>query len=118
TSANTGTSQGMALRQNVRWHFHKRLLADTGWAAFETDDFLSRLYLYEHDVSHSMSTRMVYGWGHHAYVVLRSPLMRWMLLETKLSYLSYADRVFTGSGQSLTPGSRRWYYSFQIRFQY
>lgn len=111
-------STGLALTHTVRWQAGRKLHFDMSWSAFETEDFASRIYLFEHDVTHAMGSTMVYGVGQRSYMVSRYRPASWLLTELKLSKLQYSDRPVVGSGHDRTIGPGRFYISFQIRLLY
>lgn len=111
-------STGLAFSQKIRWQVFKRLQIDLSRAAFETDDFTSRIYLYEYDLSHAMGSTMVYGLGSKSYAVIRYQPFGWMLMEAKYRRVRYLDRPAVGSGHDLTEGPIRSSIGFQLRLRY
>ncbi len=109
---------GFAVSQALRIQPGKSLRLDFGWSFFDTDDFSSRLYLHEYDLTNVMSFNMSHGTGRRSYAVLRYQPFRWILIETKIGYVQYSDRPVVGSGHDMTLGSTRAEAGIQLRFQF
>lgn len=109
---------GMALSQTLRWQIREKVRMDMNISLFETDDFASRLYLFEYDVTYAMRSVMAYGTGRRSYLVIRYQPNKWLLAETKIGQVHYYDRPSIGSGHNLTSGNRQTHVGFQVRFQY
>ncbi len=110
--------KGMAVSLVVRWQATRHLRFDMCRSLFETDDFSSRLYLFEHDLTYAMASRMVYGVGQRSYLVMRYRPASWIRIEAKYSILQYFDRPATGSGHDLRTGPQRSFAGFQFLFRY
>lgn len=109
---------GIAVSKTVRWQPAKSLRFDLGWALFDTDDFRSRLYLHEFDLTHVMTSRMLSGVGRHMYAVVRFQPFTWLLAELKYTRIRYFDRPAVGSGNDQTAGPIRSQLGIQFRLSY
>ena len=118
SGSHSADKYGIAISNTARWQLFRTLRLDLGWALFDTDDYSSRLYLYEHDLTFVMTSRMVYGVGRQSYAVVRYRPVSWLLAEVKYSRVRYADRPVVGTGRDLTTGPVRSHIGFQLRFQY
>jgi len=93
-------SKGFMLTQNVRYALNKPGLSfngQVGW--FHTDDYLSRIYVYQPALYSSVSSASYYGHGMTGVLTCRwqSKSGRWML-EGRYSLLRYFDRDEQGTG--------------------
>ncbi len=109
---------GMALSQAIRWQISNSLQLDINQALFDTDDFTSRIYLFETDLTNSMASRMVFGQGRQSAIVIRYRPAGWLLAEVKYGRLYYLDRPAIGTGPDQTSGPARSYAGMQLRLQY
>ena len=109
---------GVSVSKTVRWRPSKALRFDLGWALFDTDDYSSRLYLYEFDLTHVMTSRMLSGVGRQSYAVMRLQPFTWLLAELKYTRIRYFDRPAVGSGNDQTPGPIRSELGIQFRLTY
>lgn len=108
------THFGTALSQSLRWNRKQTIRLDLNWMVFHTTDYRARIYLFEHDLSHSLSSIMAYGTGHRSNLVLRMQPAAWIQAEIKLSRVIYHDRYAIGSGHEQTTGPARTYIGFQM----
>ncbi len=118
TGTNLPEKTGLAISKTIRFQPARSLRLDFGWAIFDTDDFSSRLYLFEYDLTNVMGSRMAYGTGRQSYVVIRFRPHRRMLIEAKYAHTMYSDRPVVGSGHDATQGPVRSHAGIQLRFQY
>jgi len=109
---------GVAVSKTVRWQPSNALRFHLGWALFDTDDFSSRIYLYEFDLTHVMTSRMLSGLGRHSYAVMRFQPFSWLLTELKYARIRYFDRPAVGSGNDQTAGPVRSELGIQFRLSY
>ncbi len=111
-------NRGGAVSKTVRWQQSGKLRFDLGWTLFDTDDFSSRLYQYEFDLSQVMTSRMLYGLGRSSYAVVRWQPFTWILAELKYARIRFFDRPAVGSGHDQTPGPVRSELGMQLRLSY
>ena len=67
---------------------------------FHTDDFASRLYVYERGPLYSFSFPAYYGRGLHGSLFARTDLSRRLMLILRTSFTHYFDRDHISSGSS------------------
>jgi hypothetical protein len=118
SSTASGNYRGIAVSKTIRWQVTTSLRTDIGWSFFDTDDFSTRLYQYEYDLTRMMTSRMLYGLGRITYVVIRWQPVSWALAELKYARVRYFDRPAAGSGHDQTPGSIRSELGMQLRLSY
>ncbi len=112
------TNNGMSLTKVIRTAFRKRWRVDMGLTAFQTTGFSSRLHVYQHDLTHSMASGMVYGTGRRSYLVVRYRPFDSILAEIKYSRTHHFDRAHVGTGHDMTAGPVRSAAGVQLIFQY
>lgn len=117
-STDDNKKSGFAISKAIRWQVFRTLRLDGNMSFFETDDFTSRLYLHEYDLTHVMGSRMVYGVGRTSGIVARYNPVHWLVAEGVYKRIRYADRPAVGSGNDLTVGPVRSYMGLQLRIRY
>ena len=65
---------------------------------FHTDNYYSRLYLYESPLLYEYSSLMLYGKGIRYALRFRADIMRRFMLTAKLGITNYFDRSSISSG--------------------
>jgi hypothetical protein len=119
-STETGASStGVYLHQEVgyksadgKWAF------DARYGIFNTDDYNSRVYVYEPDVRYAFSVPALSGQGTRAVLVARwSPLRQWDVYA-RWSRIHYADRTQVGSGYSTINSDARNELKFQVIYNF
>ena len=86
-------------------------------ATFNTTDYDSRIYLYEHDVYGSMGMPPCYGSGHRAYLVCRYGLPGIMDIWFKAGIFYFTDRKVLGSGYDRAEGNKKIDVKLQLRLR-
>lgn len=112
-------SKGWSLQQAASCNIQKPNIRLAMMAAyFNTDDYNSRIYLYEPSLYSSVSSSQYFGKGIHSVLAARwtSPNKHWML-EGKYSLLKYFDRLEIGSALQTIYSSWKNDVSLQIRIQ-
>ena len=117
-STSDNRKSGFAISKAVRWQAFRALRLDGSISFFETDDFSSRLYLYEYDLTHVMGSRMVYGVGRTSGITARYRPLQWLMAEAVFKRIRYADRPAIGSGNDQTIGPARSYLGLQLQIRY
>jgi hypothetical protein len=111
-----GVSTGSVLQQEVLYNIPGTPLRCTlGGFIFNTDDYASRIYVYEPNVLYSSGSVMLYDRGLRAYFLLRWSPWRWLDLWFKSGIIIYDDKVKMGSGWDEVEGNKKSSVSFQIR---
>lgn len=112
-------SQGWLLAQSGGYAFAAfpvRLDASVAW--FSTDDYASRITLYEKSVLYAFSMPTFYDEGIRTSWNLRCELGRHFILQTKYALTHYFHRTSIGSGPDRIAGPNQSDLSFQIRMKF
>jgi hypothetical protein len=135
TSSQQGYNRGIALSMQAAWSGgrtgslikeHHTTLSSTqrGWlrlnasaAWFHTDNYDSRLYIYERGPLYNFSFPMLYGHGLRYTMMARADLTRRLMLTMKLGVTNYFDRTVTGTGLQQVDGSSLTDIDVQIRWK-
>ena len=73
-------------------------------AVFQTKDYASRIYAYEHDVLYGSSVQALFGKGARIALNTRYEAFRWLVLEFKYAHTLQDGVQKTGSGDNETEG--------------
>ncbi len=117
--ADQDPGRGWVVGQDAGWESMNR-----NWSAwfrlalFDTDDYDSRLYIYEHDVWSAISFPAYAGQGMRYYALLHGKISQQAEAWFRWSFTDYRDRESTGSGWNEVPGPRRQEWSVQIRLHF
>lgn len=106
-------SYGVMAAQGVRVRPLESVSLDARLTFFDTDDYASRIYAYEHDLLYSFSVPAFYGEGRRSYVLLQYEPTPSLTFEAKYGVTWYPRRQTIGSGLNATEGPA----SREIRFQ-
>jgi len=80
------TSSGVCISQDLLYRPPGKPLAITfRWMLFDTDDYNSRIYQYEHDVLYAFSIPASYGSGLRCYLLIKTGITRGTELWFKMS---------------------------------
>ncbi len=109
-------SRGWMMSEHLTWQPHSWLLCATA-AYFHTDDYASRLYLYERLMAHEYSMPSYFGHGLHLAAMARKDFGRHLRLAVRLGYTNYFDRSIIGSGLQQIDGSHQTEFDFQLRWR-
>ena len=85
---------------------------------FHTDDFASRLYVYERGPLYSFSFPAYYGRGLHGSLFARADLSRRLMLILRTSFTHYSDRDHISSGHQQINSSTMSSLDLQVRWQF
>jgi hypothetical protein len=108
---------GVFLSQDVRWTPHPSLAFEARLAAFDTDDYATRVFAYEYDLLYSFTVPALQGRGRRSYVLVRAqPSARWTV-EAKYAVTRYRGVDAVGSGGLKTPGDRIREIRLQVRWR-
>lgn len=106
TSSYKGVSEGWMLLQDVRYSFTNIPLRLTyRLAVYETDDFDSRIYAFEHDVLYSFSVPALYDRGVRSYLLTEYRFKK-VTLWIRYAFTRFSDRYVISSGLQEIQGSR------------
>ena len=99
-----GNSQGIMLSQEATWRYRwLQVNGNIGW--FHTDDYDSRIYLYEKSVLYDNTTNMYYGQGIRYALMARAEIGKHLILSAKMGVTNYFDRNIISSGQQQVDAS-------------
>ena len=87
-------------------------------AVFQTKDYMSRIYAYEHDVLYGSSISALYGKGLRFALNCRYEAFRWLVLELKYAHTLQDGVQKTGSGDNETEGYLLPEIKIQARFKF
>ena len=85
---------------------------------FHTDDYDSRLYLYERSLLYQMSFPTLYGYGMRYALFAQAKLGRALTLTARLATTNYFDRSTIGSGLQLIQHSSQTDLDVQLRWRF
>ena len=108
-------SRGLMFSQQATYQKGKHLLSGTA-AFFHTDDYNSRLYLYERQVRYDFSFPMYYGRGMRLMLLARATISPRLQLTAKLGHTNYFDRSSIGTSQQLIAHSSATDLILQLRY--
>lgn len=97
---------------------HQWLTADAALTYFCTDDYDSRLYVYERGLLYDFSFPMFYGRGIHYSARLRADLSPRLMLMAKAATTNYFDRSAIGSGLQRIGCSSKTDVEVQLRWKF
>lgn len=91
------TSHGWMLTEQGGWTWH-RLYAYASVSYFHTDNYDTRLYVYERGPLYTFSVPMMYGEGIRYGILVRADISKHLYLLGKISVTDYLDRNHISSG--------------------
>jgi hypothetical protein len=87
------------------------------YAIFNTDDYNSRLYAYEHDVLYASSMPAYYGKGFRTYFLLSYKATQWIQFWLRFSLTNFTDRHIISSGTEKVRGNKLPEIKIQMRLK-
>ena len=116
---NKEVSQGILLGQSIGYRFHKiPLQLDAGGAWFSTDDYASRISMYEKGLLYSFSIPSFYGKGERFTFNARYEWGKHIILQAKYALTHYRDREVISSGLEEIKGSMKTDLYMQVRLKF
>ena len=116
---NKEVSQGILLGQSIGYRFHKiPLQLDAGGAWFSTDDYASRISMYEKGLLYSFSIPSFYGKGERFTFNARYEWGKHIILQAKYALTHYRDREVISSGLEEIKGSMKSDLYMQVRLKF
>jgi len=113
------TNKGYAIYQDFRYAPMELPFTITmRYALFETDNFDTRIYVYENDVLYAASFPSYYYKGSRAYILLRYRVTRGIDFWIRYAQTFYNDRYVIGSGLDEISGNQRSEIKAQLRFKF
>ena len=116
---NKEVSQGILLGQSIGYRFHKiPLQLDAGGAWFSTDDYASRISMYEKGLLYSFSIPSFYGKGERFTFNARYEWGKHIIFQAKYALTHYRDREVISSGLEEIKGSMKSDLYMQVRLKF
>ena len=110
-------SDGLMLSEHLSWQ-HRWLLIALTAAYFHTDDYQSRLYLYERHMQGDFAFPCYYGHGMRLSLMARAELCRRLRIALRIGYTDYFDRPTIGTGLQLVDHSSLTDLDLQVRWTF
>ena len=112
-------SQGILIRQSVGYQFKKLpLQLDAGFAWFQTDDYASRISMYEKGLLYSFNIPSFYGKGERYTFNARYELNKHFIFQVKYALTHYRDREVISSGLEQIEGNMKSDLYMQVRVKF
>ena len=106
-------SHGWMVSEQIIWKSKAWFVSGIA-AFFDTDDYASRLYLYESQMAHEYSLASYYGEGIRLMLMARASLTRALTFTTRIGYTNYFDRPTIGTALQLIDHSYQTDIDFQL----
>ena len=112
-------SQGILIGQSAGYKFQKLpLQLDAGFAWFQTDDYASRISMYEKGLLYSLNIPSFYGKGERYTFNARYELNKHLILQAKYALTHYRDREVISSGLEQIEGNMKSDLYLQLRLKF
>ena len=112
-------SKGFLIKQSIGYKFPKLpLQLDASVAWFKTDDYASRITVYEKSLLYSFSMPSFYGEGERFSFNTRYELNKHIVLQGKYACTHYRDREVISSGLEQIEGNLKSDLYFQLQFKF
>ena len=112
-------SQGILIGQSAGYKFQKLpLQLDAGFAWFQTDDYASRISMYEKGLLYSFNIPSFYGKGERYTFNARYELNKHLILQAKYALTHYRDREVISSGLEQIEGNMKSDLYLQLRLKF
>jgi len=108
---------GLMLTQDITAAWNRTSFS-VRYSLFDSEDYESRMYIYEKDVLHSFYMPSFYGQGLRYYLVVRQDITPSITVWMRLSQTKYFDRETISSGLETIESDTKTTISFQIRFSF
>lgn len=109
-------SRGWMLGEHLVWQPRTWLLyAMAGY--FHTDDYASRLYLYERQMTYEYNMPSYFGRGFRLALLARKSFGQHLHIAARLGFTRYSDRDVIGSGLQQIDGSQQADFDLQVRWK-
>jgi hypothetical protein len=115
--ATLSQSRGYAIMQDIEGSVRKLQLKGR-IAYYNTDDYDSRIYVYENDVLYAISLPAYYGKGFRTYLIARYPINRNIDFWLRYSRTQLNDGSTIGSGTDFINAPHKTDIKAQIRYRF
>lgn len=114
-----GTTNGFLLSATANLgHEAFPVKASVSGAWFSTDDYNSRVYLYEPGLLYAFSMSSFYGKGTRAALKLQYNFRKFLMFQAKFGWTHYTDRNTISSGTEEIQGNNKADIQFQLRIKW
>ena len=112
-------SKGILVGESIGYKFRKLpIQLDGSVAWFHTDDYASRISMYEKSLLYTFHVPSFYGRGERYALNVRYTWKDMLVLQAKYAYTHYRDRETIGSGLEQINGNRKNDLYFQIHLKF
>jgi hypothetical protein len=112
-------SQGFLIGQSAGYKFQKLpLQLDAGFAYFQTDDYASRISMYEKGLLYSFNIPSFYGKGERYTFNARYEWNNRIIIQAKYAMTHYRDREVISSGLEQIEGNMKSDLYLQLRLKF
>ncbi len=111
-------SRGLALQQNIDYAIFKKYSISLSCSYFSTDDWNSRIYVYEKNVPYNYALPALYGKGTRYYVLLKYYVKKDFQAAVKYAVTRYSNRYVIGSGLSEINGNKQSNIDFEVLYRF
>ena len=112
-------SKGILVGESIGYKFRKLpIQLDGSVAWFHTDDYASRISMYEKSLLYTFHVPSFYGKGERYALNVRYTWKDLLVLQVKYAYTHYRDRETIGSGLEQINGNKKSDLYFQIRLKF
>ena len=112
-------SKGILVGESIGYKFKKLpVQLDGSVAWFHTDDYASRISMYEKSLLYTFHVPSFYGKGERYALNVRYTWKEMLVLQAKYAYTHYRDRETIGSGLEQINGNRKNDLYFQISLKF
>ena len=116
---NQKASQGLLIGQSAGYKFKKLpLQLDANFAWFQTDDYASRISMYEKGLLYSFNIPSFYGKGERYTFHVRYELNKHFIFQAKYALTHYRDREVISSGLEQIEGNMKSDLYMQLRMKF
>ncbi|MBN2481256.1 MAG: helix-hairpin-helix domain-containing protein [Bacteroidales bacterium] len=107
--------RGFMFYQDVVCHFRKiPAILNFRYAWFDTDNYRSRIYMYEQQTLSSFTSTALYDEGYRTYIMMRYNFTGGLSCWIRLARTCYAEKTTIGSGYDLIRSNSRHEIKFQV----
>ena len=102
--SNTSTKMGYLIYHNISQQINRKLKYQMRLTLFNTDDFESRVYAFENDLSSVFSIKAWQNRGMACYCIVQYHVNKILQIKTKFATVRYSDYHTSGSGADTVKG--------------
>ncbi|MCC6818918.1 MAG: hypothetical protein IT245_08510 [Bacteroidia bacterium] len=110
-------SKGLLLYHELQARVGLKMKLSLRYCAFNTDDYNSRIYAYERDISYSFTIKSFQNRGNTAYILLQYHVNKNINLKLRFAAIKYNDQNKVGSGLDAIEGNQVNDLRFELQFK-